>query len=1080
MGLTDTHLTNSLLRAGLTDSHQARSLLRAGLTDTHLTNSLLRAGLTDSHQARSLLRVGLTDTHLARSLLRAAITRTHQAIALLVAVGFYKIHQTTAALTSAQLVSQDSQALVRKSQSKSHATNGNKLKLSSISSSSGGYLKKTGLTKKLAMLIGIGDGPPLSSFSTTYDQSLLILYNDGSNGFVSTPFRTMRNPSGNLLPGRKEVYYDTQYKQWIAIANDFSSNRVYTSNNGVDWVKTTAGRTVGSTIVVSSAINDLSYGNGNTVLAVQGDYAGTNGILSYNGTSWTTTWPSALESGVYGTNMANIAFLNGKFLAYTNANLMATSTDGVTWTSVSSPFTGVRNLGGQAMCGLATDGSYFYAIGTDNASHYDSVYKSSDGINWSLVNSSIGLSYASSYYSASLKYFNGYFRTSVLGLGGYYSSDLINWTSEGSYVPIAYDYYSNTVVASDGGYAPGFGYKQIGTLYKASSYAGIWTALPAVSGIDGIGIGAAGFYGADTLNMITNMLTKITSSKSHNTSALFRSTFFEQHNTSSFFKAAQSKTQQTRALLKALLAKTHNTNALLRDTFSENQTTNVRLRSTIYNNHNVNSLKSASISRSHNTEGIIGSSSISRSHNTDGLLIASSFSKTHQSRTILRATFFKAHNTNVLLKATFFNSHETRGLLKASDRSSQNINALVQGGFNRFHDVFIKRIATGSRSHHTDMLILEQLFNNHASASLLKASPSKSAKTDALKIANIAKNHYVDVRLRAIGLRFHLVNGLVRQTFNPSHTTQATQTITPLKPHNTSGLKISISLRAHNTGGVVRNSYDLSQVLSFRLEATNRAFHTTFTRLLGELPVSRQHYNNSVVMGTFAADHSASFLLGERSETSVHYATALLLRFNEAVVRNVFNAFRTESVGKFIPFVVDQQRSNAAHTNKIVLRKNGWGIVDIAAKQSLLNNNQVDYKSTCSKVDVIVRVGDSVSPDIRAIWGACLDNIDHSASTGFDAQDLAAPGIAPQLEPVIIEPPKPRQRYNNVNISPIHVKRGPEPKVLEPAPIIIQRAIQDAPAPVMIPKVVTFGEVKKKFPPPKIWKNTEKILKMPR
>jgi hypothetical protein len=234
------------------------------------------------------------------------------------------------------------------------------------------------------------------------------------------------------------------------------------------------------------------------------------------------------------------------------------------------------------------------------------------------------------------------------------------------------------------------------------------------------------------------------------------------------------------------------------------------------------------------------------------------------------------------------------------------------------------------------------------------------------------------------------------------------------------------------------------------------------------------------VLGAFAADHNTSFLTGSKSQTAVHYATALLLRFNEAVVRNVFKAFRSESIGKFIPVVVDQQRSDAVHTNRIVLRQNGWSELDIAAKETLLNNKQVDYRNTCSKVDLIARVGDSISPDIRAIWGACLDNIDHSASPGLVAQDIAAPGVAPLLEQVFIEPPKPRQIFNNVNISPIRVKRGPESITSEPAPIVIQRAIQDAPAPTIIPKELNFGEVKKKSPPPKIWKNTEKILKMPR
>jgi hypothetical protein len=209
----------------------------------------------------------------------------------------------------------------------------------------------------------------------------------------------------------------------------------------------------------------------------------------------------------------------------------------------------------------------------------------------------------------------------------------------------------------------------------------------------------------------------------------------------------------------------------------------------------------------------------------------------------------------------------------------------------------------------------------------------------------------------------------------------------------------------------------------------------------------------------------------------------LLLRFNEAVVRNVFGRFNSESNGKFIPFVVDVQKPIARHKNRIFLRKKGWGRFEIAAKETLLNNYQTDYKTTCSKVDIIVPVGEEVSPDIRAIWGACLDNIDHSASPGFVAQDFSAPGIAPMLEPEVVEPPKPKQKFSNIDISPIIVKRGPVIPEPEPTPIIIQRVIQDAPPapiPALTPQVINFGDVKKKSPPPKIWKNTEKLLKMPR
>jgi len=551
------------------------------------------------------------------------------------------------------------------------------------------------------------------------------------------------------------------------------------------------------------------------------------------------------------------------------------------------------------------------------------------------------------------------------------------------------------------------------------------------------------------------------------------------HLANSLLKAGLTNTHLARSVLRAGFSDTHLTDSLLQAAFSDSHQARSLLIAGFTDTHLTNSLLKSAITRTHQTIAFIGAAGVTISHqtiaalisvetilhNTDGLLL-DSFNRSIITESSLTATIAESLNTNALLESVRFISHATLANLNTFFSVSQN--------------VLIYRMAANNRYHYTNNLLQQQLFQSHASASLLKATPLNSANTDALKIANIANYHYVDAGLSAVGLRPHLVDGLVRQTFNLSHTTQTTQTITPLKQHNTSGLKISTSLRAHDTGGLVRNSYDLSQILSFKLVATNSIGHTAFTRLTGDRPNSREHYNNSVILGAFAADHSVQSSLGKKSQTAVHYATALLLRFNEAVVRNVFKAFRSESVGKFIPLAVDLQRPNATHTNRIVLRKNGWGILDIAAKDTLLNNHQVDYRNTCSKVDIIARVGDNISPDIRAIWGACLDNIDHSASPGFDAQDLAAPGVAPLLQPVVIEPPKPRQIFSNVNISPIRVKRGPESKTSEPAPIVIQRAIQDAPAPATIPEVMNFGEVKKKSPPPKIWKNTEKILKMPR
>jgi hypothetical protein len=143
--------------------------------------------------------------------------------------------------------------------------------------------------------------------------------------------------------------------------------------NGRIWVA------VGSTIQVSAdgytwspAINGFSVAgysvawNGRIWVAVGQD--ATNTIqYSYDGLNWIPS-TTGFSGGGYG-----IAWNGRNFVAVgTDPNSIKISYDGLVWIDCSSPLS--------SFTGIAWNGSYWLASGT-------SIYKSTDGFNWSLVNS---------------------------------------------------------------------------------------------------------------------------------------------------------------------------------------------------------------------------------------------------------------------------------------------------------------------------------------------------------------------------------------------------------------------------------------------------------------------------------------------------------------------------------------------------------------------------------------------------------------------------------------------------------------------------------------------------------------------
>lgn len=574
----------------------------------------------------------------------------------------------------------------------------------------------------------------------------------------------------------------------------------------------------------------------------------------------------------------------------------------------------------------------------------------------------------------------------------------------------------------------------------------------------------------------------LTFSNAHLTRTVIRLTASNQHDTSSYLAAALANSHNTNVLLSASFSNVHNTNALLSssDTF-KNHNTNALLKSAFSQVHNANALLKLEESRQHNANGLL-SAVLTRSQNLNALLKAA-INKSHDTNAVLSDAFIKSTISNSLLRSTSSNIISTDALLKSSRLVAQSVITVNRATFSASHNSVTDKRATSSKDHIANGLLRIQKFSSHLTDMLLRAVYIESFNTVSLLKSQLTKSQHADSLLRIEQSKSHLTNGFVRKTDSLLHTSQTVTQTNPLRKHNTGLRTIIAFIRTHNTRGLVRSSYDLSQVLGSSLAASPRFSHTTFSRLYGA-PGSRQQNVNSIVKITSSVSHSSFSVLGAKSIASVHYATALLIRYNEAIVRNTFTKLTSESSGKFLPFVKEVQKPRARNNTRILLKKNGWGRLEIAAKETSLNNHQIDYRTTCSNVDIIVRVGEEVSPNIRAIWGACLDNTNNATAGDFLTQDLSAPGVAPQFaEPEAAAPPKPKQIFGNIDISPITIKRAPAIKEPEPTPVVIQRVIQDAPAApmiAMVPQGIKFDNVVKKAPPPKIWKNTERLLKMPR
>lgn len=135
-----------------------------------------------------------------------------------------------------------------------------------------------------------------------------------------------------------------------------------TSPNAVTWTSRTSG-------LGTSDISCAAYGNG---LYLIGNISG--GLAtSPNGVTWT-----ARTSGFAGTQINSIAYGNGVYVAVGSGGKITSSPDAITWTARTSGF------GSAALYGVIFVNGKFIAFGENSTS---SIATSTDGITWTLITS---------------------------------------------------------------------------------------------------------------------------------------------------------------------------------------------------------------------------------------------------------------------------------------------------------------------------------------------------------------------------------------------------------------------------------------------------------------------------------------------------------------------------------------------------------------------------------------------------------------------------------------------------------------------------------------------------------------------
>lgn len=153
----------------------------------------------------------------------------------------------------------------------------------------------------------------------------------------------------------------------------------------------------------------IAFGN-NTFVAVGGVYGGT-GIVSTM-TDPTVGWTNQATPAAFVSpnNIANVAFGAGVFVATGNGGKIATSPDGITWTTRTSGTTDFLSY-------VRYVNSLFIIVGTTTTG-----YKSPDGITWTPFTLPVA-------GGSNVDYGNGYYGYTDGGQLFYRSTDLVTWSA---------------------------------------------------------------------------------------------------------------------------------------------------------------------------------------------------------------------------------------------------------------------------------------------------------------------------------------------------------------------------------------------------------------------------------------------------------------------------------------------------------------------------------------------------------------------------------------------------------------------------------------------------------------------------
>lgn len=209
---------------------------------------------------------------------------------------------------------------------------------------------------------------------------------------------------------------------FMGISSDGATSRAISSPDGINWTLRTPS--------VSQVYNSIAFGNG-TFIAVSSSAAGTNNtyatFTTNNGSSWTLPTSTLTTTGTVTWNSITFSPSLNRFVAVgasnINNNVMYSNNNSVNWILSTSPSLNVT----YNSISWSSSLNLFVAVGNNN-----SLMRSTDGISWSIVTSPTNNSWSSISWSPKLNLFVAL--PSVAGSGGSLqrvitSPNGVDWTS---------------------------------------------------------------------------------------------------------------------------------------------------------------------------------------------------------------------------------------------------------------------------------------------------------------------------------------------------------------------------------------------------------------------------------------------------------------------------------------------------------------------------------------------------------------------------------------------------------------------------------------------------------------------------